>query len=104
MRITWKRRASASVFVHFHRHPQKRIRVTCGSSLLKFVKTASGKQISRPLKLFCYPSIIQSFRQLVQQPGMLDILKNSALHSGVMADINDGSVWKSFLTIEGKEC
>ena len=37
---------------------------------------------------------------------MLDILnkwKNRALPSGVMADIYDGSVWKSFLTIDGNE-
>lgn len=67
---------SKCIFVCFPRHPQKRLRMTCDFPLLKYVKTASGKHISRPLKVFCYQSIIQS----------------------VMADIYDGSVWKSFLT------
>lgn len=44
---------SKCVFVRFPRHPQKRMRMICGSPLLKFVKTASGKQMSRPLKVFC---------------------------------------------------
>ena len=93
-------------FVRFPRHPQKRMRVPCGCSLLKVAKTASGKHISSPLKVFCYRSIIQSVNQIVQQPGMLDMLnkwKMRNIPSGIMADIYDGSVWKSFQMVDGEE-
>ena len=92
-------------YVRFPRHPQKRMRVPCNSPLLKLIKTASGRHISTPLKVFCYQSIIQTIRCLVQQPGMLDVLnkwKDRTIPSGVMADVYDGSVWKSFLTVDGK--
>lgn len=82
------------------------MRVTCSSPLLKVVKTASGKQRYHPLKVFCYRSIIQSIKQIVQQPGVLDLLnewKKRSIPDGIMADIYDGSVWKSFLTVNGKE-
>ena len=55
---------SMCTYVRFPRHPQKRMRVTCSYPLLKVVKTASGKHMSHPLKLFCYCSIIESLRTL----------------------------------------
>ena len=93
-------------YVRFPRHPQKRMRVKCSSPLLKVVKTASGKHMSHPLKLFCYRSIIESIKNLVQKPGMLDTLnkwKERSMPDGIMSDIYDGSVWKSFLTLNGKD-
>lgn len=92
--------------MRFPRHPQKQTRAVCGYPLLKTVKTAAGKQLSLPLKVFCYQCIIQSIQHLVQQPGMLDLLnewKHCAIPAGIMADIYDGIVWKSLLTIDGKE-
>ena len=89
-----------------YRHPQKRMRVPCNTSLLKSIKTSSGKRISLPLKVFCNQSLVQSIKQLVLQPGMLDQLnqwKARSIPCGVMADIYDRSVWKSFLTVNGKE-
>ena len=93
-------------YVRFPRHPQKRMRVPCNISLLKSIKTSSEKRISLPLKVFCNQSLVQSIKQLVLQPGMLDLLnqwKARSISCGVMADIYDGSVWKSFLTVNGKE-
>ena len=49
---------------------------------------------------------MQSIKQHVLQPGMLDLLNQWKVRSipcGVMADIYDGSVWKSILTVNGKE-
>ena len=61
-------------FVPFPRHPQKRIRSPCEFPLVKLVKTASGKKLSKPIKVFCYKSIIESIVEMVQKPGILDLL------------------------------
>ena len=49
---------------------------------------------------------MQLIKQLVSQHDMLDLLnkwKKKSIPTGIMADIYDGSVWKSFLTVNGKE-
>ena len=93
-------------FVRFSQHQQRRMREPCDYPLIKTVKTVSGKQLPKPIKVFCYKSVIKAIEQLVQRPGMLNILnhwKNRNIPDGVMADIYDGNVWKSFLSIDGKD-
>ena len=49
---------------------------------------------------------MQSIEQLVSQHSMLNLLNQWKIHSistGIMADIYDGSGWKSFLTLNEKE-
>ena len=90
---------SKCTYMHFPRHLQKQMRVVCGSPLLKTVKTAAGKQLSFPLKVFCFKALFKSIQFLFQQPGMLDLLskwKHRMIPSGIMTDIYDGIVWKSF--------
>lgn len=82
------------------------MRAACLTPLLKTVKTAFGKRIFAPLKVFCYKSVIQSIEQFVQQPEILTLFnqwKNRSIPTGVMADVYDGAVWKSFLTVDGKQ-
>lgn len=103
--LAQNKRATCS-FVRFPRHSQSRMRKKCGSSLLKTIKTASRKILFRPIKVFCYRSLIEQIKHVVNQPKMLDILsqwKSRAIPTGIMADIFDGKVWKSFLTINGEE-
>ena len=86
-------------FIPFPRHCQMRMRMPCSHPLLKKVKAASGNQILRPLKIFCYSSCIDYIQDLIQQPGIPDLLnhwRDRKIPSGVMADVYDGSVWKSF--------
>ena len=93
-------------FVRFPRHQQKRMRTSCQFPLVKIIKTITGKKMLQPLKVFCYKSIIESIGELVQKPGMLDLLnhwRNHAMPNGVMADVYDGVVWNSFLTVDGKD-
>ena len=50
--------------------------------------------------------MIQSIEQFVQQPEILTLFnqwKNRSIPTGVMADVYDGAVWKSFLTVDGKQ-
>ena len=60
-----------------------------------------------PLKIFCYRSIIDSIKDLVKRPGILEIFSKWKLHQipeGVMSDVYDGEMWKSFLfTADQKE-
>ncbi|SMN01766.1 hypothetical protein SPONN_25 [uncultured Candidatus Thioglobus sp.] len=89
-------------FVRFPKHPQARMRIPCGNALLKTIRTATKKHIERPIKVFCCQSLVDCCKQLVGQPGMLDMFsrwKNRAMPAGVMSDIYDGAVWKSFLKL-----
>lgn len=93
-------------FVRFPRHQQICMRSPCGFPLMKAIKTTSGKRMLKPLKVFCYRSVTESIVHLVQQPGMLDLLNHWKLRvvpHGVMSDIYDGTVWASFLYVDGKE-
>ena len=70
--------------------------MSCNGPLLKLAKCPSGRFTLYP---HCFRSIIQSIQQVVQQPDMLDLLnkwKDRSIPHGVMADIYDGNVWKSF--------
>jgi hypothetical protein len=94
---------SKCTFVRFPKHSQKRMRAPCLTPLMKKVKTSTGKQILAPVKVFCYKSIIQ---ELVQWSGMLSLFnqwRNRKIPVGVMADVYDGAVWKSFLRINGED-
>lgn len=93
-------------FVRFPKHPQRHMRSACLSPLLKTVKTASGNQVLEPLKLYCYRDVVQSIENFVQRPGMLDHFnkwKDRTIPPGIMADIYDGAVWKSFLSVNGQD-
>ena len=82
------------------------MRTSCQFPLLKIIKTATGKKVLQPLKVFCYKSIIESIGELVQKPGMLDLLNHwrcRTMPNAVMADVYDGVVWNSFLTVDGKD-
>ena len=69
-------------------------------------KTTSGKETFRPMKLLCYKSIVQSIAEMMQKPGILDLLnywKLCSIPNGVLTDIYDGVVRKSFVTINGED-
>jgi hypothetical protein len=93
-------------FVRFPKHPQARMRTPCGNALLKTIRTASRRCIERPIKVFCCQRLIDCCQKLVGQPGMLDLFshwKHRSIPAGVMADIYDGAVWKSFLCLDGQD-
>lgn len=97
---------SKCTYVRYPQHSQKRMRSPCNTPLLRNVKTVSGIQHLTPVKIFCYKSITETLRQMVQQPGILDLFskwKERNIPPGVKADVYDGSVWKSFLKINGNE-
>lgn len=100
------RNIKACSFVRFPKHPQARMRIPCGNALLKTIRTASKKRIERPIKVFCCRSLLDCCKELVGQPGILDIFghwKKRSIPAGIMADVYDGAVWKSFLKINQQD-
>ena len=95
-------RISNRSFVSFPRHPQHHMRMKCNAALFKSVRTASGKRMFHPRKVFCYQSIIVFLRGLVKEPKMFNLLnkwKSRNIPHGLMCDVYDGSVWKSFIDV-----
>lgn len=104
--FTSRQEIATCSYVRFPRHPHQNMRSKCGEKLMKAVKTAKKNRILVPLKVFCYNSIIDTIKDLVQRPGILDIFSEWKLRKipeGVMCDIYDGELWKSFLYTADQE-
>ena len=101
------RNTATCSFVRYPRHPQARLRAPCGTPLMKKVKTSSHKTVYKPIKVFCYRSLINAIQEYVSLSGYLDIFiqwkARVGIPHGVMADIYDGAVWQSFKTVNGQE-
>lgn len=102
-----KRSTATCSFVRFPRHPHARLRAPCGTALMKTVKTSSHRTVYKPIKVFCYSSLINAIQEYVSLKGYLNIFSHwkarVGIPDGVMADIYDGAVWKSFQTVNGQE-
>lgn len=72
------------------------------SHYLKLLKLPMEKDHLHLIKFFP----IDLIREFIKQPGTLDLLnhwRKRNLVDGVMTDIYDGAVWKSFLYSDGNE-
>lgn len=102
-----QRNIATCSFVRYPRHPQARLRTPCGTSLLKKVKTSSHKTLYKPIKVFCYRSVINAIQDYVSLSGYLEMFSHCKarveIPHGVMADVYDGDVWQSFKTVNGQE-
>ena len=84
--------------IHFPNHPQISRRKSCGTTLLKKVKTKHG-YVLKPLRCYPYKPLKQSISQLVKREGFLQCCEKWRLREvpqDIMCDIYDGSVWGSF--------
>ena len=87
-------------FVSFPNHSQARMRAPCGNILLKKVKSPTGSIYLAPFQTFCYYSIIESLRDLLNRPGILEQCEHWRLvpkSSDRLRDVYDGQVWKHFM-------
>lgn len=102
-----QRNIATCSFVRYPRHPQARLQTPCGTSLLKKVKTLSHKTLYKPIKVFCYRSVINAIQDYVSLSGYLEMFSHwkarVEIPHGVMADVYDGDVWQSFKTVNGQE-
>lgn len=78
------------------------MRMKCNADLFKSVRTASGKRMFIPRKVFCYQSTIVFLRSLVKEPKIFNLLnkwKSRNIPHGLMCDVYDGAVWKSLVDL-----
>ena len=90
--------------IRFRNHPHVSKRQPCGHRLIREVVTKTGKK-HYPLKCYCYNSITNSLKSILQRKDYLnkcELWRNREIPEGVLADIYDGSVWKSFFVYQGK--
>ena len=81
----------------FPRHPWVSMRGTCGSNLVKLVKT-SQKEIHKPIKIFCFKSVTSSITGILSRPGMVDVCEQGRERynvDDVYTDVYDGAVWQN---------
>ena len=83
------------------------MRSPCETPLLKLVKTSSHKYLYKPIKVFCYRSVIKSIQEYVQHEQYVVLFNHWKQRVGiplsVMADIYDGTIWQSFQNFEGQD-
>ena len=91
-------------YIRFPTHPQRQHRKPCGTSLLKRVKTKSGRITLYPRFVYCYKSIIESLQEMLQQPDFLrkcELWRSEKRNPGEFTDVYDGDIWKEFLQPDG---
>lgn len=76
----------------------------CNAPLLKQVVTSNGSKRLYPFKTYCYYSIVEGLKNLLERPGISELItKHSKRASNeVLSDITDGNVWKEFQSSDGK--
>ena len=58
-------------FIRYPRHPQVRMHTTCGSMLLKCMKSSKGSEFLSPFNTYCYRSPILGLEALLNRPNMM---------------------------------
>lgn len=93
-------------YVRFPSHSQPQHRAPCGATLMKTVKSSTGKTFLYPNLVYCYRSIITSLQELILQPHFLPMCeswrKNYNKEKDVFRDVYDGKIWKDFMIFDNK--
>lgn len=85
--------------VKYPNHPQRQHRKKCGQPLMKCIKSVSGKETFYPYKTYCYRSIKQSLKVLLERPQFendCEKWRDCYQEDNVLGDIYDGKIWKNF--------
>nr|XP_055037107.1 uncharacterized protein LOC129424459 [Misgurnus anguillicaudatus] len=95
--------------IPFYNHPQQRsaLRKKYGSALLRKATYSSGEEYVRPIRSYCYKSVVQSLGGLVKRLGFeekLDERRKRELPKGVLGDVNDGQVWQDYQYVNSVNC
>ena len=64
----------------------------CGSNLLKIIQT-TRKEVFKPIKSYCYRSLVSSLTEVLSRPGMVDTCEHwrkRLIVPGLLADVYDG--------------
>ncbi|PKK58522.1 hypothetical protein RhiirC2_775896, partial [Rhizophagus irregularis] len=84
--------------VEFPNHPMRSQRKSCNTDLLKKVPISKG-YIWRPIMIYPLPCLKTQLVALYQRAGFEELLRkwtNRGVNQGLMFDIYDGDIWKTF--------
>ena len=91
-------------FQQYPNHPQLHRRNKCGNKLMKKVKSPQGKTFFYPRLIYCYCSIIDSLKKMLEKPGFIEKCekwRDRSIQEGVFCDIYDGRIWNEFMIVDG---
>ena len=91
--------------VAFPHHRQAFHRIPCNEPLLKEVTLKNGQVRLYPHKVYCYNSITDTLKQLIQRQGFVTRCEQWRLRGtsdGFLSDIFDGRMWKDWQYVDGK--
>ena len=92
-------------YIQFPNHPHSLQRSRCDTLLMKIVRSSHGTNVLYPRQLYCYNSLINSFKDFVRRPGFItkcELWRNRETKPNVMSDIYDGRVWQTFMSLSGE--
>ena len=75
-----------------------------GNKLMKKVKSPQGKTFFYPRLIYCYCSIIDSLKKMLEKPGFIEKCekwRDRTIQEGVFCDIYDGRIWNEFMIVDG---
>lgn len=92
-------------YVRFTNHPHAIRRSPCNAQLMKNVRASADTTSLYPCQLYCYHSVIDSFKDMMKVPGFVnkcEIWRARKKEEEVLADIYDGRVLDDFQNPDGK--
>lgn len=94
-----RQRSKLCTYRAYPSHPHHRMRMNCGTLLLKSVELSSGKHLLYPFMTYCYLSLEYSLQLLLLRPSFYKECEEWRLRSveqGILCDVFDGQIWKDF--------
>ena len=86
-------------FQNFPMHPHERMRMPCGTILLKSVELASGVTYLYPRLTYCYLGLEVSLQHLLLRRDFYkdcELWRSRQTDEGMLRDIYDGKIWSEF--------
>ena len=92
-------RSISCPFRAFPHHRQRRMRMECGTLLLKTVELSSGRKVLYPFLTYCYMGLKCSLESLILTQQFVELSEHWRSRddtSGKLCDIYDGKIWSEF--------
>ena len=92
-------------YVRFPNHPQKNKRLPRGTTLMKQVRSSSGKILLQPYLTYCYNGVIDAIQLLLQRPKFLELCeswRSRQCEKGIYNDVYDAKIWQDFQFYNGE--
>ena len=96
---TRRKESGVCTYIRYPNHVQHRMRAQCGVKLLKSVRSSSGSMYFKPVKTYCYQSVITGLQDVLNHPSneqLCENWRNRNAKEGSFCDVYDGKMWNHF--------